>query len=61
MNIFNKLLWPLRKVNEEASEIVAEKTVVAVSAALGEVPMLASLLKGEEVTIEIKVKLKPSV
>jgi len=61
MEFLKGLLWPLRKLNEETSELVAEKAAIGAHAALGEVPLLASLLKGEEVTIEIKVKLKPTV
>lgn len=34
------------------------KTIVAVDAALSEVPILASLLKGEEVTLQVKIQLK---
>lgn len=61
MNNFLKgLLWPFRKLSDEVSEEVAEKAAIGAHAALGEVPMLASLLKGEEITVEIKVRLKPS-
>lgn len=59
MNDFlKKLLWPARKLDDATSALIAEKAAVGAQGALGEVPMLDSLLKGEEITVEIKVRLK---
>lgn len=59
--ILSKIIWPLKKLDEETSELVAEKSAVAVHAALSEVPIVQSLLNGEEVTLEVKLKLKAPV
>jgi len=57
-NILKKLLWPARKLSEAVSAEVAEKAAIGARAALGEVPMLDALLDGEEVILEVKLKLK---
>lgn len=58
----NALAYPFRRIDQESKEFVEEKTAAAVGAALAEIdrvlPVVGDLLSGEEVTIEIKLKLK---
>jgi len=57
-DILKVIAYPLIKLDEGTSELVAEKAAVGAQAALGEVPLLAALLKGEEVTLTVKLQLK---
>ena len=46
------------KLDAKLTQDIQAKVTVGVDAALAEVPLLAQLLKGEEVTVSIKIQLK---
>jgi hypothetical protein len=48
----------LGKLDQEVTEQIQAKVTVGTDAALAEVPILAQLLKGEEVTLSVKIQLK---
>ncbi len=56
-------LNPISALNREVQSQVADKTAAGVRAALAEVdktmPILGDLLTGEEIVVEIRVRLKP--
>ena len=56
-------LNPISALNREVQSQVADKTAAGVRAALSEVdktmPILGDLLTGEEIVVEIRVRLKP--
>ncbi len=55
-----KLTWPLRKLDKEIEEEIADKTAVTIHAGLQaldkDLPILTSLLAGEKITLEIQLK-----
>lgn len=57
-NFLSALKWPFRKLDEEASRQIGEKAAIGARAALGEAPILDALLKGEEVTLQVKIQMK---
>jgi hypothetical protein len=60
-DILKVVLYPLKKLDAETSELVAEKAAVGAQAALAEAPILNALLKGEEVELTVKLQLKAKV
>ena len=58
-DILKAVLYPIHKLDTETSEFVAEKAAVGTQAALAEVPILADLLRGQEVTLTIKLQFTP--
>ena len=57
MNLVEAIESPFKALGQEVVNQITSKTQVAVNAALDEVPILGALLKGEEVTLEMKLKL----
>lgn len=58
MSIWNKLLAPLKRIDSEIAEGIAEKAAVGARAALAEAPLLDDLLDGKEVVVEMRIRLK---
>lgn len=50
--------WPFQRLSREVGEEIAEKSALAMRAALAEAPVLDALLDGDPISVTITVQLK---